>query len=45
MFYDPVNARRRQKFRGFLHVKWPRSDLVIKANIIDSFEMDFKTGV
>ena len=29
-----------EKFWGFLHVEWPRSDLVIKANIRDSFEID-----
>ena len=34
-----------EKFWGFLHMEWPRSDLVIKANIRGSFEMDFKTGV
>ena len=29
-----------EKFRRLLQIEWPRSDLVIKANIKDSFEIN-----
>ena len=29
-----------EKFGRFKQIEWPRSDLVIKANIKDSFEID-----
>ena len=29
-----------EKFQKYSQIEWPRSDLVIKANINDSFEID-----
>ena len=34
-----------KNFEGFLHVKTPRSNLVIKVNFRGSIEIDSKTGV
>ena len=43
---SPSTVRRRPKnFEGFMHVKTPRSNLVIKVNFRGSFKIDSKTGV
>ena len=37
-FHDPVNARRRRKFSRFMYSECPKSDLVMKVRIRDSFK-------